>query len=151
MDYVNFLRATHLCTNDVRGKTRAFERVLFNVIFNNRDDHPKNFAYLMAANGQWSLAPAFDVTYNDGPGGYHQMDVMGEALDIERQHMMALGEQEAELTLAEIDEKIEAFSTVGDAFADTARWLYPDQITEETLSQIQRQIRDNISRLKKPL
>jgi serine/threonine-protein kinase HipA len=79
------------------------------------------------------------------------MDVMGEALDIERQHMMALGEQEAELTLAEIDEKIEAFSTVGDAFADTARSLYPDQITEETLSQIQRQIRDNISRLKKPL
>ncbi|UPQ69518.1 type II toxin-antitoxin system HipA family toxin [Kluyvera ascorbata] len=151
LDYVNFLRATHLCTNDVREKTRAFERVLFNVIFNNRDDHPKNFAYLMAANGQWSLAPAFDVTYNDGPGGYHQMDVMGEALDIERQHMMALGEQEAELTLAEIDEKIEAFSTVGDAFADTARSLYPDQITEETLSQIQRQIRDNISRLKKPL
>lgn len=151
LDYVNFLRATHLCTNDIREKTRAFERVLFNVIFNNRDDHPKNFAYLMAANGQWSLAPAFDVTYNDGPGGYHQMDVMGEALDIERQHMMALGELEAELTLAVIDEKIEAFSTVGDEFADTARSLYPDQITEETLSQIQRQIRDNISRLKKPL
>ena len=53
------------------------------------------------------------------------MDVMGEALDIERQHMVALGEQEAELTLAQIDEKIEAFSTVGNAFADTARSLYP--------------------------
>lgn len=151
LDYTNFLRATHLCTNDVREKTRAFERVLFNVIFNNRDDHPKNFAYLMAANGQWSLAPAFDVTYNDGPGGYHQMDVMGEALDIERQHMVALGEQEAELTLAQIDEKIEAFSTVGNAYAYTARSLYPGRITEETLGQIQRQICDNIARLKKPL
>ncbi|MER8149735.1 HipA domain-containing protein, partial [Acinetobacter baumannii] len=48
MDYVNFLRATQRCTNDVREKTHAFARVLFNVIFNNRDDHPKNFAYLMS-------------------------------------------------------------------------------------------------------
>lgn len=55
LDSVNFLRATQLCTNDMREKARAFERVVFNVVFNNRDDHPKNFAYLMQprANGSW--------------------------------------------------------------------------------------------------
>ena len=47
LDYVNFLRATQLCTNDVREKAFAFERAVFNVAFNNRDDHPKNFSYLM--------------------------------------------------------------------------------------------------------
>jgi serine/threonine-protein kinase HipA len=41
LDYVNFLRATHRCTNDVREKARAFERAVFNVAFHNRDDHPK--------------------------------------------------------------------------------------------------------------
>lgn len=149
LDYVNFLRATQICTNDVREKARAFARVLFNVIFNNRDDHPKNFAYLMAENGQWALAPAFDVTFNEGPGGYHQMDVMGEALDIGRQHLEALGQQEAELTNAQIDAMIISYSAVGKAFSDIARASYPGQITEETLNDIQRQIDNNIARLQR--
>ncbi len=54
---------------------------MFNVLFNNRDDHTKNFSFLMAKNGQWKLAPAYDVTFCEGPGGYHQMDIMGEALN----------------------------------------------------------------------
>ncbi|WP_370521634.1 HipA domain-containing protein [Acidovorax sp. HDW3] len=49
--------------------------------FNNRDDHPKNFSYLMDSKGHWQLAPAYDVTYYEGPAGYHQMDIMGEALN----------------------------------------------------------------------
>ena len=81
LDYVNFLRATQRCTNDVREKARAFERAVFNVAFHNRDDHPKNFAYTMSRAGDWKLAPAYDVTFCEGPGGYHQMDVMGEALE----------------------------------------------------------------------
>lgn len=119
------------------------------MIFNNRDDHPKNFAYLMAENGQWSLAPAFDVTFNEGPGGYHQMDVMGEALDIERQHIEALGLQEAELTSAQIAALITRYSAVGSAFSETARACYPGQITEETLCYIQQQIDTNIARLQR--
>lgn len=149
LDYVNFLRATQICTNDVREKARAFARVVFNVIFNNRDDHPKNFAYLMAENGQWTLAPAFDVTFNEGPGGYHQMDVMGEALDIGRQHLEALGRQEAELTDDQIDTMIVDYSAVGKSFSDIARARYPGQITEETLNYIQQQIANNIARLQR--
>lgn len=46
--------------------------------------------------GLW--LPAYDVTWCEGPGGYHQMDVLGEALDIERKHLQSLGVQEAELS-----------------------------------------------------
>lgn len=59
LDYANFLRATHLCTNDIREKAIAFERAVFNMIFNNRDDHPKNFSYLMSKDGSWKFAPAY--------------------------------------------------------------------------------------------
>lgn len=52
LDYVSFLRATALCTNDVREKALAFERVVFNIVFNNRDDHPKNFAQPLDS-GSW--------------------------------------------------------------------------------------------------
>lgn len=144
LDYTNFLRATQFCTNDVREKKKAFERVVFNVIFNNRDDHPKNFAYTMSPAGQWRLAPAYDVTYCEGPGGYHQMDIMGEALDVERKHILSLGEQEAEFSAAEITCLIEKICEVGTTFALKAQEMYPGQITSETLTMIQGRINSNI-------
>ncbi|MEG1598605.1 MAG: type II toxin-antitoxin system HipA family toxin [Citrobacter sp.] len=147
LDYRDFLRATQICTNDVREKAKAFERVVFNVAFNNRDDHPKNFAYLMSAEGHWTLAPAFDVTYCDGPGGYHQMDVLGEALDIERKHLAGLGEQEAELSAANVAEIIEKVCTVAANFSQIAKDRYPGQITPATLNDLQKQMNENIRRL----
>ncbi len=45
LDYSNFLRAAHFCTNDVREKAIAFKRAVFNVVFNNRDDHCKTFHF----------------------------------------------------------------------------------------------------------
>ncbi|UDQ82766.1 type II toxin-antitoxin system HipA family toxin (plasmid) [Erwinia rhapontici] len=149
LDYTNFLRATQLCTNDVRQKALAFERVVFNVVFNNRDDHPKNFAYCMSASGEWTLAPAYDVTYCEGPGGYHQMDVMGEALDIGREHLLALGEQETELTASQIDARLEKHCTIASGFASKAEELFPGRITAETLRTLQGRIDDNIARMQK--
>jgi len=144
LDYTSFLRATQLCTNDVREKKKAFERVLFNVIFNNRDDHPKNFAYIMSSDGQWKLAPAYDVTYCEGPVGYHQMDIMGEALEITRKEVVSLGEQEAELSVSQVDLIIENVREVGANFVAIAKDLYPEQITPQTLSILQQRINTNI-------
>jgi len=147
LDYVNFLRATHLCTNDVREKALAFERVVFNVAFNNRDDHPKNFAYIMSKSGQWTLAPAYDVTFCEGPGGYHQMDVMGEALEIGRKAMLDLAE-EAEVSAETADGIIARFCEVADQFATMAETMYPGVITQDTLQTIQKRIDENVERLR---
>lgn len=148
LDYATFLRATQFCTNDVREIERAFARVAFNVIFNNRDDHPKNFAYLMSAEGAWSLAPAFDVTWNDGPAGYHQMDVMGEALNIQKQHLLQLGTQEAELSETQVNQLIASIAGVASEFAAYADTLLPGKITPATRHSIQTQINENINRLR---
>lgn len=146
LDYTSFLRATHLCTNDIRQKALAFERVVFNVIFNNRDDHPRNFAYLMSSTGQWQLAPAYDVTWCEGPDGYHQMDVMGEALDISRKQLVALGQQETELAVADIDQILARVCATASHFADKARENYPGQITPQTLTTIQTRLVENAGR-----
>lgn len=147
LDYVNFLRATHLCTNDVREKALAFERAVFNVAFNNRDDHPKNFAYLMSATGQWKLAPAFDVTFCEGPGGYHQMDVLGEALAIDRAAMLRLAD-EAEVSKAKAGAIIDQICALASQFAMIAEFLYPQIITPQTLHIIQSRIDDNVGLLR---
>lgn len=59
-----------------------FRRMVFNVVARNQDDHVKNVAFLMNQQGEWALAPAFDVTYSYNPSGSwtatHQMTVNGK-------------------------------------------------------------------------
>ena len=59
-----------------------FRRMVFNVVARNQDDHVKNIAFLMNQEGEWSLAPAFDVTYSYNPAGAwtgtHQMTMNGK-------------------------------------------------------------------------
>ncbi|MCF7532927.1 type II toxin-antitoxin system HipA family toxin [Pseudomonas petrae] len=147
LDYVNFLRATHLCTNDVREKAIAFERAVFNVAFNNRDDHPKNFAYLMSASGTWTLAPAYDVTFCEGPGGYHQMDVLGEALAIDRKAMLRLAE-EAEVSAEKAGEVIDRICDVASRFAAIAEQTSPGLITPATLAMLRARMEENVALLR---
>ncbi|KVO96119.1 toxin HipA [Burkholderia ubonensis] len=147
LDYVNFLRATQICTNDLREKALAYERAVFNVAFNNRDDHPKNFAYVMSPSGEWKLAPAYDVTFCEGPGGYHQMDVMGEALAIDRKAMLSLAD-EAEISADVAGGIIDRFCDVASQFAAMTENLFPGGVTQDTLHVIQARIDDNIDLLR---
>ena len=48
-----------------------------NVLEHNRDDHLKNFGFLMDAQGNWSLAPFYDFTYSEGPNGWQTLSVAG--------------------------------------------------------------------------
>jgi len=62
-----------------------FRRMAFNIVARNQDDHVKNIAFLMDKNGNWSLSPAFDVTYSFNPFGAwtssHQMTLNGKRDD----------------------------------------------------------------------
>lgn len=89
-DYTTLLRATRLLTRDEREVHKAYERAVFNVLFHNRDDHPKNFAWRLGRDRRWRLAPAFDLSFSDGPRGQHHMDVCGEADAVGRAHLLRL-------------------------------------------------------------
>ncbi|QUG73726.1 type II toxin-antitoxin system HipA family toxin (plasmid) [Erwinia sp. E602] len=143
LDYGTFLRATRLCTNDARQVELAFERAVFNVVFNNRDDHPKNFAWTMSKSGDWQLAPAYDVTFCEGPGGYHQMDVTGEALDISRRQLLALGEQEADISNTQAGEIIDRVCEVASGFRRVSDERFQGEITAATLRMIENRIAEN--------
>jgi serine/threonine-protein kinase HipA len=64
---------------------QQFRRMTFNIIARNQDDHVKNIAFLMDREGNWSLAPAFDVIYSYQPTGVwtssHQMTMNGKRDD----------------------------------------------------------------------
>ncbi len=73
------IRQLELPMDDIE---EQFRRMVFNVIARNQDDHVKNIAFLMNKSGQWSLSPAFDMTYSFNPSGLwtstHQMMINGK-------------------------------------------------------------------------
>jgi serine/threonine-protein kinase HipA len=72
---------------------QQFRRMLFNVAARNQDDHVKNIAFLMDKTGEWSLAPAYDVTFSFNPAGAwtarHQMTINGKAEGFELEDFRA--------------------------------------------------------------
>lgn len=78
----------------VKQVEQQFRRTVFNVVARNQDDHVKNIAFLMDRDGQWSLSPAFDVTYSYNPSGAwtskHQMSINGKRDDFEFSDLIAL-------------------------------------------------------------
>lgn len=74
-----------------------FRRMTFNVVARNQDDHTRNIAFLMGTDGQWKLAPAFDITwaYNARSPwtGRHQLSVNGKRDGITRDDLMAVAKQ----------------------------------------------------------
>lgn len=91
--YDMLLRATRAITRRADDVSEAFRRMLFNVLAHNRDDHSRQHAYLMDADGDWRLAPAYDLTYAPGPGGEHYLDIEGEGAKPTRAHVETLGKK----------------------------------------------------------
>ena len=74
-----------------------FRRMVFNVAVANNDDHTKNLSFIMAPDGEWSLAPAYDLTHAYNPTGLwtsrHLMSVNGKFSDIGRADLLAVAQR----------------------------------------------------------
>lgn len=108
--YDMLLRATRAITRRADDVAAVFQRMVFNVLAHNRDDHTRQHAYLMDRRGDWRLAPSYDLTYAAGPGGEHYLDVEGEGRRPTRSHVLKLGRRHglSEKNVAGIIERIRA-------------------------------------------
>ena len=104
-DYEDLLALTNVLTKDIREVEKMFRLAVFNVMAHNRDDHAKNFSFLMDEFGEWKLSPAYDLTFSNGPGGEQSTMVMGEGRNITKKHLEKLG-LEAKLSKELINEVI---------------------------------------------
>ena len=91
LDYQDLLELTLHLTRDVRESEKMFQYAVFNVMAHNRDDHSKNFSFLMDEAGAWKISPAYDLTFSYGPGGEQSTMVMGEGKSPSIGHLRALG------------------------------------------------------------
>lgn len=90
LDYEMIMKATSFLTRDMRQSEKQFRNAVFNVLSHNRDDHSKNFSYLMDEKGAWTVSPAYDLTFSNGPGGEHSTMVMGEGKNPKLAHLLKL-------------------------------------------------------------
>lgn len=73
----------------------AYRRMAFNVMAVNQDDHVKNLSFHMDRGGDWSLTPAYDVTYARGEGWTrnHQMRIRDKASGIRREDVLTVARE----------------------------------------------------------
>lgn len=120
LDYENLLKLCLALTNDMREVTKLYRLTVFNVLAHNRDDHSKNFSFMMNEQGQWKFAPAYDLTYSYGPGGEHSMLVIGEGKDPGKEDLMKLAAAFGLKKANEIYDEVSCAVSRWDEFADEA-------------------------------
>ena len=106
LDYEDLIALTMNLTKDIREVEKMYRLAVFNVLAHNRDDHAKNFSFLMDESGEWKLSPAYDLTFSSGPGGEQSTMVMGEGKNPGKIDLIKLG-LEANLSQHSINESLE--------------------------------------------
>ncbi|WP_394440034.1 type II toxin-antitoxin system HipA family toxin [Sphingobium naphthae] len=110
IDYDTFLRATIAITRHAADVEEAFRRMVFNILAHNRDDHTRQHSFLQDEAGEWRLAPAYDLTFSNGPGGEHYLAIEGEGRAPTRAQVMTLGRRHglSDRTIATIIDEVRA-------------------------------------------
>ena len=119
---------------------QAYRRMVFNVMAVNRDDHTKNFSFLLDPDLGWTLAPAFDVTHAYRRDSQwtrrHNLSVNGKTDGITVADLEAVGERRLvpgyRRVIREVRAGVEAWPT----FAETA------EVDTESMAAVSSDIKD---------
>ena len=95
LDYELILRVVLALTRSVLEAEKAYALACFNVLAHNRDDHAKNFSFLLTEHHEWIFAPAYDLTFSYGPGGEQSTMVLGEGRNPGVEQLRSLGKGHA--------------------------------------------------------
>jgi len=135
LDYEDLLSLTAVLTKDIREVEKMFRLAVFNVMAHNRDDHAKNFSFLMNELGDWKLSPAYDLTFSNGPGGEQSTIVMGEGRNITVKHLIKLG-TEAKLSKEFIEDVIEQTSSALSKWSSLSKDFGVSKSNRELISRL---------------
>ena len=120
MDYGHLMDCAFQLEKDVKVYEKVFRLAAFNVFSNNRDDHSKNFSFLMNIKGEWGFAPAYDLTFSNAGNGMHSTMIAGESKVPTTLHLLKLANyfkvKNAEEILDEVNESIHHWRKMADLY-----------------------------------
>lgn len=93
IDYGHIIDTAYTLEKSASARKKILRLAAFNIYSHNRDDHSKNFSWLMNDSGLWSLAPAYDLTYSSTRIGEHSTLVDGEGANPGRSNILSLAKE----------------------------------------------------------
>lgn len=118
---------------------QMFRRMVFNVAARNQDDHTKNVSFIMDRRGEWSLSPAYDVSWAYNPAGEwtsrHQMSINNKWDDITRADLVEFARR------CDINRPAEIIEQVKEAVSGWARIAGELPIPESQVRNIEKTLR----------
>lgn len=90
IDYGHIIDAAFQLEKSAIAREKILRLAAFNVYSHNRDDHSKNFSWLMDKTGKWTFAPAYDLTFSSSGSGEHSTIVAGEGAKPGRKQIIEL-------------------------------------------------------------
>ncbi len=131
LDYDMVLRVTLALTRNIQDAEKVYALACFNVLAHNRDDHVKNFSFLLNAHKEWAFAPAYDLVFSYGPGGEQSMLVMGEGKKPSAVHLRALAKRHGIKNAPEILAKVQT------AIANWPRYAEEAEVSRKSGKEIE--------------
>lgn len=120
LDYDDLLSLTLHLTKDINELHKMYRLACFNLLSHNRDDHAKNFSFVLDSTHAWKLSPAYDLTFSYGPGGEHSTTYLGEGKNPTQEHLLKLARihkiDHAQMIIKEVKSSIENFKSYADKF-----------------------------------
>lgn len=93
IDYGHIIDVAYRLEPSAVAREKVLRLAAFNIYSHNRDDHSKNFSWLMNEFGKWTLAPAYDLTYSSTSIDEHSTRVSGEGASPGRKQLMELAHE----------------------------------------------------------
>ncbi len=137
IDYGDLMDCAFKLERDVRAYEKILRLAAFNVFAHNRDDHSKNFAFLMDSTGTWKVAPAFDLTFSTSGHGMHSTTVARESKNPTKKHLMELGDYFKIKNANKIIDEVQAVVFNWKAYADQC------EVSNESKNRIEKIIGRN--------
>ena len=115
LDYSELLKLTSILTQDSNEVKKMFRLMVFNIKAENKDDHAKNFSFMLNKENQWQLTPAYDLTRSAGINGEHTTSILGKGKDITNDDIYQLAsqfdmnKQETKTIIEQIEEALSNF------------------------------------------
>jgi serine/threonine-protein kinase HipA len=135
-----FLTARQLGLGPV-AMSQIFRRAVFNVMSVNRDDHAKNFSFLLPQFGSWELAPAYDVTHSNWGASWtqtQQMSVNAKFVEITLDDFRLMGDR---LEVPDIERSLREVRAAIERWPDFAALAQVDRATTGKIAADLRELR----------
>lgn len=122
---------------------QIFNRMVFNVMANNTDDHNKNFSFLLEENGRWRIAPAYDVTFifntnGTGPNIERRLSICGKTSEISKSDLLDFARQN------DIRNANAIIHRTADAIGNFGEYALNCGVTQPWCSIIHKALNDNL-------